>query len=754
MLKQRLKSKKTSPVPCIGKGKITILRCQKRNARASKRFMPGGVEDYAAGMRFDAEERSFNDLHDVKALLDDTAQDRKALLVPGEPIDATVNILRRSRPHGNTPATLRDPVGGVRLFIGDLDGVEPDGFDPAGDPGETLRRFLDRYPMFRGVSFVYQLSNSWGIKPGIRAHLFFILDKPKSLAELKLFAKSLPFTVDSSIYTAGQPIYIAHPIFEDGAIDPVAASFQERIGSVEGEVEELHIPEGQAEAELAHWLGEIEKLGETGADRHPLVNKAAYFLGQFVGAGLLDRDEIERQLLEACETSGAFDEERLRLIEDEIKRAVDDGIKEPREVDDWRAGLKRNENGAIRALLSNYGHVFRHHLAIKGKLAYDVRTQSVIITARVPWDREGLTYPREVTDRDDTLSTEWLTGLGILTSATTTVGAALTAVAAEKPRDGVVEWLEGLPAWDRVGRLESWLVKVVGCPDTVYHRAVGRVFVIGLIARAFQPGCKLDTMMVLVGSQGVLKSTLLRTFVNGPGDWAFTDHLGNINRPQDYIPTLMGPWLIEVPELSAFSKKEVESIKGFLSVMIDRARLAYGRRAVAIPRRCIIAGTTNDSEFLQDVTGNRRFYPVECSKIDLDALRGMREQLFAEALHLYRQGAKWWLEGDEITAALDVQDFHRRVSQVEEQIDEYLSRRGDTFTDETLRDRFDEIGNRVWTDTEEILRHVLGRYGLEGSAHSRRADETDIGRAMTALGWRKTRPLVEGRRLRRYTRRG
>lgn len=211
---------------------------------------------------------------------------------------------------------------------------------------------------------------------------------------------------------------------------------------------------------------------------------------------------------------------------------------------------------------------------------------------------------------------------------------ALTVIACQNAFDPVKDLLDGLPEWDGVERLNTWLVdhfEAKGDPE--YLAQVFRKWMFAMILRVYQPGAKFDWMPIFEGAQGVGKSSFGRLLV---GESYFLDWLPNLN-DKDAALSLQGRWGVEMSELSHFRKNELENIKAFITRTVDKLRPPYGRRLIESPRRCVFFGTTNRETYLTDETGNRRFKPVVVGALDFEALRAERTQLFAEAKWIYDQ---------------------------------------------------------------------------------------------------------------------
>lgn len=309
----------------------------------------------------------------------------------------------------------------------------------------------------------------------------------------------------------------------------------------------------------------------------------------------------------------------------------------------WATYLQR-DRGGIDPLcnLANAMTALRSAPELAGIVAYDEMLRAPMLLRTPPGSRmASVTDPCPVRDEDATGIQEWLQRAGMKQMGKDTVHAACDAIAREHTYHPVRDYLNGLQ-WDGVPRIHMWLSSHLGAEASDYTKGIGRMFLVAMVARIMEPGCKADYMVILEGPQGARKSTACAIL---GGRW-YSDSLPDVRQGKDVSQHINGKWLIEIGEMSAMDKAEAAALKAFITRTDERYRPSYGRKEVHEPRQCVFIGTTNKKAYLRDETGGRRFWPVKVGKIDTDALAGDRDQLFAEALVVYRAGERWWPTGD------------------------------------------------------------------------------------------------------------
>lgn len=311
----------------------------------------------------------------------------------------------------------------------------------------------------------------------------------------------------------------------------------------------------------------------------------------------------------------------------------------------WQKRLQRNDRGAPLNNLANVMTALRGARQLQSCFGYDAMLRAPILLCRLPGgSKEKL--PRPVLDSDVSLLQEWLQRNELRGIGKDVVHQAVDYRCQERTFHPVRDYLNSLH-WDchrnaaGLTRLDIWLSHCLGVEDTPYTRKIGRMFLIGMVARALKPGCKADYMLILEGAQGAKKSTACTIL---GGRW-FSDNLPDIRGGKDVSQHLNGKWLIEIAEMSALDKAEAAALKAFITRAEERYRPSYCRKEVIEPRQCVFIGTTNKEVYLRDETGGRQFWPVRVGTIDTDALAYQRDQLFAEAVAAFRAGEQWWPDG-------------------------------------------------------------------------------------------------------------
>jgi len=340
-------------------------------------------------------------------------------------------------------------------------------------------------------------------------------------------------------------------------------------------------------------------------------------------------------------------------------------------------------------------------------------------------------YGRPITDVDVTEVKLWIEKVYDLRMIKGRVHDVIDCVARRHRYHPVREFLTGLQ-WDGVPRLEHLLHRYARAEDTDLNRAISRGWMISCIDRALNPGCQVDTTLILCGRQGAKKSSMFRELASS--EW-FSDSMIDTRNKDAYI-ALSGVWIFEFAELDALSKRESNNVKMFLTGRTDKYRPPHARRDIRVKRGCVFVGTTNNDEFLVDSTGKRRFWPVRCGDIDLEAVRRDREQLWAEAAQAYNDGEHHWLE-----------EWEARLAEAAEVF--------------ALSDAW-EVPISEWLKANPSIRHDGERFDLYqvmkealnlDSAQQHRAHQNRARAILTGLGYvKKQRRELAGGRRRRWER--
>lgn len=372
---------------------------------------------------------------------------------------------------------------------------------------------------------------------------------------------------------------------------------------------------------------------------------------------------------------------KLRLFEERTGEAVDDFAEvienspdDPDTTDTtpkhWALQLQTGAKGEYLATIDNIVLILQNDSEMRGCVGFDGFTGRYTVTGALPWNDEDKV--RTWGDEDDAGLRHWLEKkYGIKSKGN--IDDARVLASRENIYHPVLDYLSGL-TWDGAKRAETLLIDYMGAEDTPYTRAVTRKTLAAAVRRVRQPGVKYDNVLILVGKQGCGKSYLVSRL---GGKW-FSDTLTSIQGKEAY-EELQGFWIIEIAELSALRKSEVEAVKHFIAKQSDSYRAAYDRHIRTRARQCIFFGTTNNAEFLRDATGNRRFLPVDVdpAKARLsvfdDLTDEVRDQIWAEACAIESAGEKLYLDTKELRRAAEAeQDRHFEQSPLTGDVERYL----------------------------------------------------------------------------------
>lgn len=420
--------------------------------------------------------------------------------------------------------------------------------------------------------------------------------------------------------------------------------------------------------------------------------------------------------------------------------------------------LRYDDNGRVKNTLDNMLKILVHDQALSGRIAFDRFASRYVAKGALPWNMTPGT--RLWTDADDA-GLRWYLENKYEVTGRDKVQDAMIMNAEQNGFNEVLDYLNSL-TWDGVLRLDTLFIDYLGAEDNIYTRAVARKSLTAAVARAFEPGCKYDTMPILIGRQGAGKSTLIRTI----GKKWYADGLSTFEG-KEAAENIQGKWIIEAGEMAGYTRAEENASKQFLSRQVDVFRQAYGRRTQEYPRRCVFFGSSNQYEFLKDITGNRRFWPVDIeaqkpTKNVYVNLPGEVDQIWAEAVVRYKNGESLIIEDNEaaLKIAETAREAHMESNSKQGLINEFLLQKvpknwntmsrsarrtyltmGSHTPDEDLEYRDRICAVEVWyecfgqdparmkkTDTREINQILLDSLYTEGKAKLMRFGEYGVQR--------------------------
>lgn len=363
--------------------------------------------------------------------------------------------------------------------------------------------------------------------------------------------------------------------------------------------------------------------------------------------------------------------ERRQSVEEDFKDVFvegEDKTEEP-ESDKWLSDLEVDKKGNYLSTIDNIYRVIKSDPKLKGRIYLNEFEGRLLVTKNLPW-RNVNGFSKDFTDDDADCLAHYLEKSKI---PHTHIQKALAKIRNEFKIHPVRDYLNSL-SWDGEARLDDMFIDYLGAEDSDYTRAVARKTFVAAVARVFQPGCKFDTVLTLVGKEGIGKSTLIAHLAK---EW-FSDCLGDIHTKEG-MESLRGVWIMEIAELASFRRADQDAIKRFLTSREDVYRPAYGRQLVRFPRQCIFFATTNKEEFLVGSHGNRRFWPVSThvqqptKDVFADLSTFEINQVWAEAIHFYKKGESLNLSEEMRADAESIRETHSEIDDRAGMVEKYLN---------------------------------------------------------------------------------
>ena len=384
----------------------------------------------------------------------------------------------------------------------------------------------------------------------------------------------------------------------------------------------------------------------------------------------------------------------------------------------WYGLLRRDDRGRVIPDLANVLIALREETELLTAMGFNEMKQHSVAMEEWPHARRALSGkpPPHAIEKDDiSRLQEWLQEKGLARIGKEIVSDAIEVYARERPFHPIRDRLN-LIEWDGEQRLSTWTHECLGAPDDEYHRAIGRMFLISMVARILRPGCKCDYIISLEGPQGEEKSKFCRALAGG--DEYFSDSLPPIDGDQVRLSMhLKGKWLVEIAELAAILRADPEGIKHFISRQAEDYTPKFGHNPVHEPRQCVFIGTTNDDEYIRDATGGRRYWPLVATGVRVDRLEAMRDQLFAEAVHALHMGEQWWPDREfEKAVIAPIQDDRQWE---------------DAWTP--------QVGQHIETQTQITIAQLAQLMGIETARLDRMVQRRLADILRKPYGWRKFR---------------
>ena len=452
-------------------------------------------------------------------------------------------------------------------------------------------------------------------------------------------------------------------------------------------------------------------------------------------------DDDPKKSFKAMAKFASSDEEvKLLIFKEKQESAAEDFDEE--DPDAWKKKLEYEDKSLqLRNTLRNLTLILENDPNLMD-IVFNQHLDGMEIKGDVPWKHPSKFWR----DADDAQLISYVDeNYGTFSQRNYDI--AVAKVTDDRSYHPIREFLQALPEWDKVERVDTLLIDYLGAADNKYVRAVTRKTLCAAACRVLNPGCKFDTMLVLNGSQGIGKSTLIAKL---GGEW-FSDSLSlNDTKDKTAAEKLQGYWILEIGELAGLRKAEVETLRSFLSRQTDIYRASFGKRTTPHPRQCVFFGTTNaESGYLRDTTGNRRFWPVKTpgggSKRSWDVTQEDVLQIWAEVMHYVKAGEKLYLDPEVEALAKAEQREAMESDEREGLVREYLEALlpdnwddMDTFERRNFLDGTGEadIGKKGTVRRTQVCNMEIWCecFGKERS-NLKRADSNELSGILVKLGW-------------------
>lgn len=408
-----------------------------------------------------------------------------------------------------------------------------------------------------------------------------------------------------------------------------------------------------------HRFGELDEdvRSDTKSENLPSLKKMNWFAGNDIKVKAL----IHKENLQDANMD--FKPVDIDMTEEEISKYNEN----------WLRKLETNiDTGRYKVTIDNVKIILEYDIRLKNKLAYNLFSLRKDVKGALPWNKEDKI--RHWGDDDESGIRHYLEKIYGISRAREIINDALSLIFQKNKFHPVKEYLNSLN-WDGEKRIDTLLVNYFGAEDNIYTRAATRIFICGAVARILNPGCKLDYVLSIVGEQGIKKGTFFEIMAKRK-EW-FTEL--NTIKSKESIEQTMGKWIAEMAEMAPTRKSEIEEMKAFITNKEQTLRLAYARNPIDIQKQYVLVASTNESTFLKDPTGDRRYLPIDTdmnkAKKDIrEDLPREVDQLYAEAIVLYKEvGYKALMQSKEEEALAKIeQESHRIVDDEEGKIIDFL----------------------------------------------------------------------------------